>query len=293
LLSGGKLSLQQVAPYLEAKQRSAESLLAAFRATGDQTLLREALRKSPADPRVLFTAYFAFKNELSSAERRQWLEAFKQSAPDNALANYLSAQAYFKAGAAELAAREVAAASRQSKYHDYLSDAVRSAEEAYAAAGLSVIDAKTVAACVSMMPHLVELRDLGQSLGGLAKQYRQADDEAAAQAVFQMGAALGRRVGEPAAYSSIIHGLVGMAIERKVLDAMDPASPYDSAGRTVQDRLNECAQQRKTIQEVQDKGGYQMLQSLSEQDQLAFFERLEVSGELAALRWAQDRRGNR
>ena len=86
------LSLLQVESDLRDNRRSAESLLAAFRATDDPALLREAVEKYPNDPRVNFVAYFAFRNESSPEDRRQRPEAFKQSAPDNALANCLSAQ---------------------------------------------------------------------------------------------------------------------------------------------------------------------------------------------------------
>jgi hypothetical protein len=77
---------------LEENRRSAESVLAAFRTTEDQAFLREAVEKYPKDPRVSFAAYFAARNQPDSSpeERRQRLDAFKQSAPDNALADYLS-----------------------------------------------------------------------------------------------------------------------------------------------------------------------------------------------------------
>lgn len=65
LVGGKKLTLQQVAPYLKAKQRSAESLLAASGVTGDLSLLREAVERYPNDPHVNFAACFAFKNEAS------------------------------------------------------------------------------------------------------------------------------------------------------------------------------------------------------------------------------------
>ena len=50
-------ALDQVEPYLRANRRSADSLLAAFCITGDQTLLREALERYPKDPKVCFKGY--------------------------------------------------------------------------------------------------------------------------------------------------------------------------------------------------------------------------------------------
>ena len=97
-----KLSPDQVRVYLEKNHRSVESLLAAFHATDDRTFLREAMEKHPGDPRL---AYVAWCRSQSPEERRQWLDAFKQSAPDNALANYLSARDYFKSGQNDEAAQ--------------------------------------------------------------------------------------------------------------------------------------------------------------------------------------------
>jgi hypothetical protein len=291
LYGGAKLSAQEIAPYLEAKQRSAESLLAASRATGDQALLREAIEEYPNDPRVNFTAYFAFKNESSPSERRQWLDAFAQSAPDNALVNYLSAQDYLKGGQPDQAIQELMAAAAKSKFQDYLADFTQSTEEAYHTVGLSTVEAKTLAACIFLSPDLPQLRDMGQSLSDLADQYRQAGDEASAQAVLQMGASLGRRISEATGQGlpTLSHSTIGMALERRMLEALDPASPYGSSGQAVQGRLDELAQAREALDEVRHNGGYEMLQSLSEQDQLAFFDRMKASGELEALRWAQTR----
>lgn len=295
LVEGKKLSLAQVAPFLEAKKRNAESLLAAFRLTGDQALLQEALEKYPNDPHVNFAACFAARQKSGSApeENRQRLEALKQSVPENALANCLSAQAYFKAGRPELAVQELAAAAGKPQFQDYSGDFVQSAEEAYLAAGLTTLEAKMAAATTLPLPQLAELRGLGESLAKLASQYRQAGDEASAQAALQMGAALGRRVAEPSGQDSLIRNLAGIAIEVKNLGAMEPATPYDGDGRTVKDRLEELAQQRQAIKAIATGGSDSVLQSLSEQDQLSYFDRVRASGELAALRWVQTRQAKR
>jgi hypothetical protein len=121
-----------VDPFLRDNRRSAESLLAAFRATEDPAFLQEAVEKCPNDPRVNFIACFAALSRTDSTpdERRQRLEAFKQSAPDNALPNYLSAQEHFKSGQEDQAVLDLAAAFGKSKFQDYSGDFVQSAEEA-------------------------------------------------------------------------------------------------------------------------------------------------------------------
>ena len=303
LKDGGALTLRrdQVEPYLQASHRSAESLLAAFRVTDDPALLREALEQHPADPQVNFAAYFALKNEMTPEERRQRLEAFKQSAPDNALASYLSAQDYFQSGQTDQAVQELVAALSNPRIRDYSGDFIQNIEEAYRAAGYSEGEAKAAAAYALPLPQLAELRRLGQNLGELSSLYRQAGDEASAQAALQMGVALGRQVAEPSGSNYLVHDLVGLGIERQILEQMDPGSPYDTAGRTVQDRLTELAQRREDIRELQgavDPDGRWdslagVLQSLSEQDLISFFDRIKVSGEMEALRWARARLGRR
>jgi DNA-directed RNA polymerase sigma subunit (sigma70/sigma32) len=118
-----KLTAGQVESYLKENQRSAASLLAAYRTTDDQTLLDEAMRKFPNDPQVAFEA--AFKKDASPEEQRQWLHALKQSAPLNALADYLSAAHYFKAGQPDQAVQDLIAASGKPQFQDYTLERVQ------------------------------------------------------------------------------------------------------------------------------------------------------------------------
>lgn len=123
-----KLTAEQVEAYLRENHRDAASLLAAARASGDKTYLREAMEKYPNDPRVAFDAYFLAgprdSDKLASAESRNWLDAFKQSDPDNALPNYLAAGDDFRAGQTALALQELQAASGKSAFQDYLLDSL-------------------------------------------------------------------------------------------------------------------------------------------------------------------------
>jgi hypothetical protein len=204
-----RVSAEQVEAYLQSHRRSAESLLGAFAATGDRAFLREALEKNPNDPRLNFTAYFQGdawvaersaeghdRNHPASAERRQLLDAMAKAAPDNALANYLLALDCFKAGQSDQAVEQLAAASHKTKFQDYSLDYIQDAEEAYRAAGWSEAQAKGVAGAQLPLPHLAELRETGYKLVELATLYRQAGDDASAQAAEQIGLGLGQRLSE-------------------------------------------------------------------------------------------------
>jgi len=164
-----KLSPEQVQPFLEKNHRSVESLLAAFHATDDRTFLQEAMATYPSDPRLNYVAWF---RSQSPEERRQWLDAFKQSAPDNAVANYLSARDYFKSGQNDQAVQEVQAAATK-PIQDYSLDFVQNGEEAYRAAGYSDAEAKMIATSTLLLPQLAEYKQVSVSLVDLANTYRQ------------------------------------------------------------------------------------------------------------------------
>jgi hypothetical protein len=287
LAGGKKLGLAQLAPYLSAKQRTPESLLAASRLTGDLGLLREALEKHPTDPRVNFTAYFALKGEVKPEERQQWLEALKQSAPGNALANYLSAQADFKAGRTGEAVQELMAASGKPGFEVYSADLVESAAEAYQSVGLSSLEAAELASG-QPLPHLAELQGLGQSLGELAKSYRQAGDDASARAAVQLGVTLGHQIAEPSAQNPVIAEFVGLALERQILEALEPSSPYDDAGLSVKDRLEALTRERESLKALLHQGE-SLLRNAAPPDLANYYDRMRTAGESEALRWLVSR----
>jgi len=277
-----KLTAGQVEPYLKANGRNAASLLAAYRTTGDPVLLAEAMQKYPNDPQVAFEA--AFKPDATAEERHQWLEALKNSDPGNALPNYLSALGYFKAGQTDQAVQELITASGKQPFHDYSSERDQSDEEAYLAAGYSVAEAKTTAAMQLLLPQLKELKELSENLVNLSKSYQQAGDPASAQSALQLAANLGQRYGGSSPGEATISQLVGIAIERNALGAMDPTSAYGSSGQTVQDRLNQLSQQRATLYELAQQTET-LAPTLSDQDWVVYKDRSKMFGEEAAERW--------
>ncbi len=159
------LTPAQVKKYLDAHERNAASLLAAFRTTGDSKLLAEALEKFPNDPQVAFEA--AIGNNASPQEQRQSLDALKQSAPENSLANYLSGVAYMKAGQTAEAVQDFAAAAGKPQFQDYAQDRIQSDEEAYLSAGYPPGEAKLMANAFLATPQFVQVKEAGQSFGCL------------------------------------------------------------------------------------------------------------------------------
>lgn len=280
-----KLTPEQVEAYLKANGRKAAILLAAFRTSGEPALLEEAMKNFPNDPRVAFEA--VFKKDMPPEQRRQWLNAFEQTAPDNPLANYLSAREYFKAGQTDQAVQELQAASGKPQFQDYTLDRRQEDEETYLAAGYSTGAAKMIASGQVELPQLAQLKQLGFQMVELSKSYRQAGDETSAQTLLQMAVKLGQSYG---AGDCAISHLVGVAIERNALNAADPGSPYGGNGQTVQDRLNELAQQKAALKSLFDQGN-PLLQAMSEQDWISYIDRDKVYGEESAMQWAVSKFG--
>ena len=281
---------QQLEGFLKENKRNAGSLLAAYHATGDLAMLREAMEKYPNDPQVDFAA--AFNAEGTPEERRHWLDAFKQSAPDNALANYLSALDYFKAGQTDQALQELAFGSHKGQFQDYSASFVQNGIEAYLGAGHSQAEAEMLASTQLPLPQLSQLKEFNQGIVDLAKSYQQNGDDTSAQALLKMDIELGQRFnGGPG--ESLVSTLVGIAIQRSALLAMDPNSPSPSGvpGQTVGDQINQLTQQRETLKALSNQAEA-LMENMSDQDFINYKNRWMELGEENALRWVVEKYGN-
>ena len=290
---GLSVTLGQLEGYLQANKRDASSLLAAYQATHERALLDEAIAKYPSDPRVAYTAWFRSQPDANDPSglkvRREALDALKQAAPDNAIANYLSAANYFRSGQTEQAIQEMQAGAAKAKYDDYIQDAIQSMTEAYLAAGYPEAESKLAAMSGALLPHLSELKQAGVSLVELANSYRQAGDAASAQAALQMGLDLGQRLDDPNSMT-LIQTLVGIAVQRKALDAMAAMAPYAESSQTIQERINSLVQQREAIKAAVAAGATQTwLQTASAQDISAYVDRERLFGERNAMKWVANR----
>jgi len=283
------LTVGQVEAYLKANGRIASSLLAAYRTGGDPALLKEAMEKYPNDPQVAFEA--VLDEDLSPKEQRQWLNAFEKTAPDNALANYLSAFNYFNSGQIDQGVQEVTAASGK-QFNDYTLDRAQDDEEAYLSAGYSAAEAERISDAWLDLSQLHQVKLLGEDLVDLAKAYSQSGDQTSAQAAFQMAMNLGQRYSDTSTDPMLINQLVGMTIEKIALSAMDPNSPYGDNGQTVQDQLNQLAQQRAAVKELVQQTT-PLLPTMSDQDILNYENRRRAFGEVAALQWVVSKYGQK
>ncbi len=277
-----RLTAAQAAPYLAANGRNASSLLAAFRTTGDPALLTEALQKHSDDPQVGFEA--AIRIDASAQQRRAALDAFKQAAPENALACYLSALDHFKAGQVDDAVDDLNAAATRTQFQDYILDRIRTDEDMYRLAGHPPGEAQFMASAFLPEAHLTQLIDLGHNLVDLAAGYASIGDQDSQKAALQMALNLGQHLDDPAAAQTMRWQLIGLRIERAALEVMDPSSPISGSDQLVQARLDQLGRQKDSLQQL-TKQADPLWKSLSDADWTGYHAQLAAGGEESAVRW--------
>lgn len=276
--------------YLEANRRASGSLLAAFNLSGDTNLLREAATRFPDDPRVQLAV---LTRNLLPEQRREWLEAFKQSSPENRLPDYLSALDHLKNGQAELAFADLQTAAAKPGVDDFFLPALQDMEEAHLADGLSAVDAKLLALIELPLPHLQMLRNLGVELGTAQRRFQEIGDTASAaqtaRHALELGASLQSRQPVP-----LITELVGIAIERGMLTQLDAATAQAVLGGSVEQRLADLEASREVIRAVgKTDSPFSSKSNWTETDTLVYLDRMKLFGEKAALQWLQQRQQGR
>ncbi len=285
LLMAGEVDLQltpeQQAEYLRQYGTNVETLLA----TQNKDYLKLAAELFPNDRRV---QYAVITRDILPEAKREWLDRFKQSAPDNALASYLSAREYLKTGDREQGLKDLADAAARPHFNDYTLEQVQNMEDAQLSAGRSLVEAKMAAGSELLLPQLAMFKGLAVELQTLQKEYNGAGDTASAEALAQMGRSLGQQLSSGEGSRTLIAQLVGMAVERIVLNQLPPDSQPAFLNGTVQQRIDEMTAFRQNMRPlIADQA--QMMNAASETDIISYFDRLKLQGEYKAMLWLQNR----
>jgi RNA polymerase sigma factor (sigma-70 family) len=281
IASHHELSHEQIEAYLQQNKRNAESLLAAYRMSRDQSYLREAATNFPNIP---FVQFAVIADKVFPEEQRKWIDAFKVSSPDNALAWYFSALDYFNSKQPDLAIRELAEATRRQSFDTYAAQTSQAVEEMCDLAGWPPLAAKAWAPSSEPNSYLNSLKNLANQMMQTQQQDLTQGDAASANSMASMGMVLGNdlRAGSP------IDQLVGIAMEKNILGKLDPAVNYDFLGRPVSEALAELDRQKQAIADAL-KTRDQLLPTLDETELASYFERKKLYGEVNAVLWLQSK----
>jgi hypothetical protein len=279
---GASLSSAQIEAYVAQNKRNAESLLAAYRMSANVTYLQEAARKFPGDRDVQYAVIAA---KAFPAAQRQWIDAYKASSPDNALAWYFSALEYFRVGQTKLAVQELAEATRKPAFRVDLAPMLEAVEEMNLSAGRKPFEAKMVALAVcAFAPPMAPMKELANAMRATTEQYRQHGDSAAAEALAGMGLVLGHHLEAGGGSQTIMSQLVGVAIGKMFMRQLDPNS-RDPLGRRVGEVSAALEQHGQTLKSDARTLSRLTPRLLTTAEAATYMERVKLYGEETALSW--------
>ncbi|HEY5345362.1 MAG TPA: hypothetical protein VIK62_03350 [Verrucomicrobiae bacterium] len=280
-----KISREQAEAWLAKHNRNAMSLLAAFRAMGDTNYLNEAATNFPNDPHVELAV---LSRDEFPADRRKWLDLFKQSSPSNSLANYFSAEDDFKNGKSDEAVQELLAASGKEQFQNYTMETLLDSEELYSASGKSPMEVTTDSMADMAgenLPQLATYKRLAQGIGNLEQQYAASGDANSTVNLAQMGMTLANQIQSGDSGKYLINQLVGIADEKIVLSKLDPNTSYDFLdGQTPTQVMQQLKNQRKSYNELVTPflAAYP---NMTPDEMVNYSERMKIYGETAAMQW--------
>ncbi len=288
-----RLAREKVEEYLRQHRRDVTSLLTAFHELKDTNYLREAATNFPNDPRLQWAV---LANNAFPEDKRKWLDSFKTSSPSNSLANYMSAQDYFKSGQTNEALQEVFAAAGKPQFTDYSMDTMLD-DEAYgrfAGRSPSEIHSEAMSAMSGeSLPELMGFKNIARSIQEIQQQYAASGDNASVQNLAQAGVDLANRMTTGDGGKMLINQLVGVACEAIVLQPLDQNTSYDFlGGQTPAQWLADFKQQKAAMRDVV-KNAEVLLPNMSEDQLNGYWEREKIYGELNAMKWLNEQQYSR
>jgi hypothetical protein len=282
------VSREKLDEYLVKHNRSAASLLASYHALQDTNLLNEAAAKFPNDPYVQWAMLTS--EGLVGEQRRQWLEAFKASSPNNSLANYLSSAEHFKAGNQEAAIKELFDASGKKQFKDFAMEAMIDEQELHRFAGQSAMMAIHAHGWGGdLMRQNMPMKAVANGIAEALAKYAQAGDADSSAKLVEMGFGLSDRFESGDGGRFLVSQMVGAGIEARMLQSLDPNTTYESlGGKTPTERRAEMKQQKeewKNIAGVLPKA-YGVI---TEDEWVSYSDRMKTFGEVEAIKWLKQR----
>jgi hypothetical protein len=280
-----KIPREKVEAWLAKHNRDAMSLLAAFRAMGDTNYLNEAATNFPNDPHVELAV---LARDEFPADRRKWLDLFKVSSPSNSLANYFSAEDYFKNGKSDEALQELLAASGKSQFDGHVTEARLDAEELYLDSGKSPGEAASFAMLDMSggdLSELATMKRVDHGIADLMKQKSEAGDADSVANLARMGLALADNLNSGESGKYLINQLVGMATESIVLQQLDQNAAYDFLGGLTPSQVSQEFKQQKAAFGELSANFQAAYPSMTEAELNNYSQRSQLYGEIEAMKW--------
>ena len=281
------LTNQQIQGYLTSNDRDATCLVIGSRLSKNPELLREAVTRFGDNPVVQLE--MALRGPTQE-ERQAALDAFKQHDPQNSLCDYLDSLSSFERGDFSKAAGGLIQSLDNGTLQDYSLVLASGTEAAYLSAGYTSTEAQLYALFDSAQRNqdtTSKVGALADKLGELRDQYIKNNDMDAAEPTVAIGLDIGQKI-QAQEKPSFLSSLVGIDIESKILNQLDPLTPINSAGQTAEARLKELNQQKNQLQSLVQKAQDLPVSKMSDEQMKDYAQRLRSQGEVNATQWWLD-----
>ena len=276
------LNQLEVEAFLKNQGRTTMNLLAASRLLNDVSYVREAAQADPKEPALQLE--LALRGETRE-EKAAALAAFREAVPGNSLGDYLAAHQAFESGDAGAAGAALAQSLDNPFYADYTQKIIVGTEQAYLDAGYDPVPAAVAAMFSFTLNHVQPVMEVSNNLKQLQEEFIRSADFDAAEPTVIIGLTLGQRIQDQGPY--LIDQVVGVAIEKKFLQQLDPLTLAGPGGQTAGERLDALDAKLLEIKQL-SSAGMEKFAGADEATQAQYVERLKSEGELAAMKWLVD-----
>jgi hypothetical protein len=274
-----KLNPLEVEAFLKNQGRTTVNLLAASRLLKDLSYAREAAKLDPKDPAAQLE--LALRGE-TPAEKSAALAAFREAAPGNSLGDYLAAHQAFASGDIGAAGAALIQSLDNPLYSDYAQKIVAGSEQAFLDAGYGPQPAAVSAMLSIEWAQGQPIREASESLIQLQTELIRMADFDAVEPTVIIGLTLGQRLQEQGPY--MIDRLLGISIERRFLQQLDPLTLAGPGGQAAGERLETLQTDLLEIGSLASAFP-EKFDSADEATQSQYLEKMKSEGELAAMRW--------
>ena len=208
--------------------------------------------------------------------------AFRAAAPDNSLGDYLAAHQAFAAGDAGAAGAALIQSLDNPLYTDYTQKIVAGSEQAFLDAGYEPSAAAGAAMFSLTIGQVQTVMDVSENLKQLQEEFIRSADFDAAEPTVVIGLTLGQRIQDQGPY--LIDQLVGISIEKKFLQQLDPLTQAGPGGQSAGERLEALDAKLMEIKTLQPAFTEEFA-TADEATQSQYLAKVKSEGELAAMRW--------
>ena len=278
------LSRSEVEAFLRQQGRTVQNLLAASRLLKDLKYAREAALLEPQNP--LAQLELALRGE-TPAEKGAAIAAFRKAAPDNSLGDYLAAHHAFEVGDAGAAGAALLQGLDNPLFADYSQQIIDGSEQAFLSAGYEAQAASVASMFTLAIERAQPLLSLAENLKGLQDEFIRTADFDAAEPTVIIGLTLGQRIQEQGPY--LIDQLMGITIERKFLQQLDPLTLAGPGGQAAGERLEALDAKILEIKTL-EPAFTEKFAGADDATQAQYLARMKAEGELAAMRWLVERK---